>query len=207
MLILTLVGVVGTVVYSYKMSRTRVYPVGIARRRRVTRPVAPLMADNSLAVTESKADVASESVNRWAAWADANDYVVRYKKLGSGLETSKDFADSWKNLEYILVDGFDAASVSVSLQGSSWICPKCDLVQKYEKEARCGRCSYAPDADANITIGPETTKASALQSQLSQHNQALQDLDKRIRELEKESVVKKIAEVAREEEGRQDWVQ
>ena len=214
MLILTIVGVVGTVVYSYKMSRTRVYPVGGVRLPPGKRLVAPSIAAQSPVLTEPKPEVTPEFVT--AHWVgDVKDYFARNEKprlAASGSETSKRFSyhvidHPAMSGEFIFLDDVNVLE-GVSWQPSGWrSCPNCGFVQKYEKEARCTQCSYALEQPTMVTGGLEIKKASALQSQVSQHSQALQEMDRRIRELEKESVVKKIAEVAREEEKRQNWVQ
>jgi len=194
MLVLTIVGVVGVVVYSYKMSRTRVYPVGIVRKPPETRPVAP----STVMVPESKPSVTSELVASY--WGNDRYYFVDKPEMTTLSHQDLDP----KNILF-LDDVVESVWTSMS-GGGWWTCPKCKLVQKYEKDARCAKCSSALDADTNVTVGLETTKASALQDQLSQQYQALQAMDTRIRELEKESITKKTAEIVREEEKRRDWV-
>jgi hypothetical protein len=217
MLVLTIVGVVGIAVYSYKMSRTPVYPVGIVRKPRVTRPVALPLADKAPSVViPPKQEITPDFVN--SQWAALDNYLVRASAEKPGVDATGKFGTyqvkhhALENAKYVFFDDADdvlltTGSVWNQYDLSSWSCPRCGLLQKYEKEARCAQCSYVPDRLANVTVSLESTKASALQTQVSQHDQTLQDLDKRIRELEKESVVKKIAEVARKEEKRQDWVQ
>lgn len=199
MLVLTIVGVVGIVVYSYKMSRTPVYPVGIVRKPQETRPVVPSMAEKSLVVTEPKPVVTHELETSY--WRDDMYYFLAKPEM-----TKLSHQDLEPN-NILFVDDVPESVWSDMSGGGWWTCPNCKSVQKYEKEARCVQCSFALGPDTNVIIGLETTKESALHSQLSQHHQALREMDKRIRELEKESVAKKIAEVAREEEKRQDWLQ
>jgi hypothetical protein len=212
MLFLTIVGVVGIVVYSYKMSRTPVYPVGIVRKPPETQPIAPsTVVGKASVVTEPKPDVVPElKFGLLHGDLDFEDYIVRdLKKRGLKAQKIAQTVGQAKDLgDLILCIDDVPISVWTDMSGGGWwTCPNCKLVQKYEKEARCASCSFALDADTNVTMGVETTKASALQDQLSQQHQALQDMDKRIRELEKESITKKTAEIMREEEKRQDWVQ
>lgn len=203
MLVLTIVGVTGIIVYSYKMSRSRVYPVGIVRRPLV----APSKAYSGVLIEHKPGDVPefsnSSFVEDTFIW---NNFSNEELSAGSAQLSQSQTA----KLFYVAQHHSHDHLMSVTGSLPSWgKCPHCGVIQKYEKEMRCARCGQVPDFDRSGTgdLGLEATKATALQSQLSQQGQALRDLDNRIRQLEKDSVVKKIAEVAGEKEGRRDWVQ
>src|SRR5580692_8393471 len=78
MLVLTIAGVVGIVVYSYKMSRVRVYPVGIVRTPLGKQFVAPSTAGEVVPVPAEPKPVVTSKFGKsyWAADVDIKDYFL-----------------------------------------------------------------------------------------------------------------------------------
>jgi predicted RNA-binding Zn-ribbon protein involved in translation (DUF1610 family) len=194
MLVLTVVGAAGILVYSYKMSRSRVYPVGLVHKPPVRQSPPLAVAEQETAAAEARPIEALATSGSWGVGKEGSLFT-EFEILASNIGRSN----------IVLADPTLAKLTNVNIALSSyWQCPKCGSLQRDEtqagKEMRCERCAFAVATGGGRT---QVTKAAPLESQVAQHDRTLRDFEERIRKLEKDSVVQKIQEVARETAERQ----
>ena len=200
-----IIGVTGIVGYSYKMSRSRVYPVGIVRR-------SAIRIDET---SGRRSD--SDVLEFWSATAANNAIATDYMEyLSRKARTRKrhrtvEEVKSMRSRLGVTVWDYGVEGISLKATGTQlWRCPNCGIAQPREKDLRCVRCAYVPEPVAAKGIGnPEELGAkepSSLQTQVAQYGRALQDFEERIRKLERDSVVQKIDEERGMRVGQSDWV-
>src|SRR5882762_7354709 len=124
MLALMIIGVTGIVVYSYKMSRSRVYPVGIVRKSAVARP-------DEATGTKFDESILGDKLELLRTWDP----------------TSRDIEKVWRLYEhgvmrrrvsrYRGIPAYENVGVAPSSPWKSgewrWCCPRCGNVQPPEK--------------------------------------------------------------------------
>lgn len=198
-LIMTLVGVVGVVTYSIKMSRARAYPVGIVRADRtaalaqLAQRLEPVATTTDMVDAESPLKSIDDDMAKYVLGATA---AYAHAKIARGRMPLKSY-------RHAVEDAVDS-----NFYRPSWICPKCGQVQD-RKSDRCGRCAFAPKPTAFFeTELADEAPSLDVESKLAQHDTVLQEMENRIRRLEKESVVQSMAEVHRQAgEKQRDRVQ
>lgn len=199
-------GIAGLAFYSYRISRSRVYPVGIVRDGRAS----AAKAAHTFVPTRAQSLAAEYLILSENMRSQNRGQLPDIDRKRLNLMVHRSLSAFNEGTEWVSSSGPSFpryAELSVGYGEGSWYCPKCGLLQKLEKDVRCRRCAYALESK----LAKQPSKAEEMSSeqgrpevlnQIAKHGQALQELEKRIRQLEKESVLQGIRD-ARPVSGRQ----
>jgi len=188
-------------VYSYKMSRTRVYPVGIVRKP-ATRSVEAAEVIPDFIIANAVA-AALDGISQQPSYTGNTLYDKEREHIIRILRQKRVAMSGSLGSTAQLALKRTIASHSAHRRPDLWLwcCPKCNTVQSPEKDLHCIKCAYTPRSDtAKETGNPpergvEETRMSPLYTQVAQHGRTLHDFEERIRKLEKTSVVQRIYEL------------
>jgi hypothetical protein len=181
---LTVTGIVGSILYSYKLARSRVYPIGIVRN-------IPQQLDENGAVAPTEPDF---FLNKRQI-PSRRVHVSRVKFYGGGPATVVTHYQV-KALHRELHDAPLAAEASQ--ENIFWSCEKCGFLQGTSKDKyQCRHCGNHSSPlslrVATVRSGrPVNARLTEIGQSVDAHSQVLEDLEKRIRQLELDTIKKQV---------------